>query len=143
MYVFLLYYYIRIIDHGYCGNWATSWASWGQDTYQWASISVSVKLCVFPYIVSGGRDYLHSQKPLCWHDSYFISQVCISEYVCPYIVCGCTDCLTFILYRYELIMTTLLVFVPTSCVSLPAPTKAENEKWKGMVVPRYVGLATV
>ena len=44
-----------------------------------------------------------------------------------YCISGGKDCLTFIHYIYELIMSILLVFVPTSCFSLAAPTKAANE----------------
>ena len=47
-----------------------------------------------------------------------------------YIISGGKDCLTYIRYIYELIMSILLVFVPTSFFSLPTPTNAENEKFQ-------------
>ena len=83
----------------------------GQNTYQWASISVSVKLCGI-----GTEAFVLAS----------INPVCISKYICPYVISGGKDCLTFILYRYELIISILLLFVPF--FSLPTPTEAENEK---------------
>ena len=58
-----------------------------------------------------------------------------------YIISGGKDCLTYILYRYELIMSILLVFVPTSSFSLPTPTKAANETLQYGCTK--IGLATV